>query len=262
MNPYFSFTKTYLAVTIDVWWVSKGVGMNYKNLKVPKHVGIIVDGNGRWAVSKGLSRSRGHEAGYRNLKKLGKYILSHEVKILSVYLFSTENFKRSNEEVDYLMRLFLKMFRKDISFFMKNNIKVIVSGRDVPLSNEVIVARDEMVRATKDNTGGILNICLNYGGRAEIVDAMRKMMLDFDKEEISNMNEEVVSKYLYQNLPDVDLLIRTSGEYRLSNFMLWQVSYAEFYFTDILFPDFSCRDFDDAILSYTKRDRRFGGIKK
>lgn len=236
--------------------------MNYKNLKVPEHVGIIVDGNGRWAVSRGLSRSKGHEAGYRNLKKLGKYILSHEVKILSVYLFSTENFKRSKDEVDYLMNLFLRMFRRDISFFMKNNIKVIVSGRDEPLSKEVIAARDEMVHATKDNTGGILNICLNYGGRAEMVDAMKKMMKDISSGDVSTINEEVVSRYLYQNLPDVDLLIRTSGEYRLSNFMLWQVSYAEFYFTDILFPDFSSRDFDDAIISYTKRDRRFGGIKK
>ena len=236
--------------------------MNYKNLKVPKHVGIIVDGNGRWAVSRGLSRSKGHEAGYRNLKKLGKYILSHEVKILSVYLFSTENFKRSKDEVGYLMNLFLMMFRRDISFFMKNNIKVIASGRDEPLSKEVIAARDEMVHATKDNTGGILNICLNYGGRAELVDAMKKMMKDISSSDVSTINEEVVSRYLYQNLPDVDLLIRTSGEYRLSNFMLWQVSYAEFYFTDILFPDFSSKDFDDAIISYTKRDRRFGGIKK
>ena len=236
--------------------------MNYKNLKVPKHVGIIVDGNGRWAVSRGLSRSKGHEAGYRNLKKLGKYILSHEVKILSVYLFSTENFKRSKDEVGYLMNLFLRMFRRDVSFFMKNNIKVIVSGRDEPLSKEVIAARDEMVHATKDNTGGILNICLNYGGRAEMVDAMKKMMKDISSGDVSTINEEVVSRYLYQNLPDVDLLIRTSGEYRLSNFMLWQVSYAEFYFTDILFPDFSSKAFDDAIISYTKRDRRFGGIKK
>lgn len=233
--------------------------MDYSNLKIPNHVGIIVDGNGRWAVARGLSRSRGHDAGYKNLKSLGKYILSKGVKVLSVYLFSTENFKRSQEEVNYLMDLFLKMFRQDIKFFMENNIRVVVSGRDEPLPDKVIKVRDEMVRRTKDNTGGILNICLNYGGRSEIVDATKRMIAEgYTAEEI---NEEMFSKYLYQDLPDVDLMIRTSGELRLSNFLLWQVSYAEFYFPDILFPDFKRDDFDQAILEYTKRDRRFGNVK-
>lgn len=232
--------------------------MDYSKLKVPGHVAIIVDGNGRWAQRRGLSRSRGHDAGYQNLKKLGKYILSKDIKILSVFLFSTENFKRSQEEVGHLMALFLKLFRKDIDFFMEHNIKVVVSGRDEPLSKKVIKARDEMVERTQNNTGGILNICLNYGGRAEIVDAIQKMMLDgVHSEEIT---EDLVGKYLYHDLPDVDLLIRTSGELRLSNFLLWQVSYAEFYFSDVLFPDFTSDDFDQAIVEYTKRDRRFGGI--
>lgn len=234
--------------------------MDYSNLKVPNHVAIIVDGNGRWAKNRGMSRSKGHDAGYQNLKELGKYILSKDIKVLSVYLFSTENFKRSEEEVGYLMKLFLKMFRKDIQFFMENNIKVVVSGRDEPLSKEVIDARDEMIEATNDNTGGILNICLNYGGRSEIVDATKKIIEDGVN--IAELNEEMFGKYLYHDLPDVDLLIRTSGELRLSNFLLWQVSYAEFYFPDILFPDFKSDDFDQAILEYTKRDRRFGGIKQ
>lgn len=233
--------------------------MDYSNLKVPTHVAIIVDGNGRWAKMRGLSRSKGHDAGYQNLKELGKYILSKDIKVLSLYLFSTENFKRSQEEVGYLMKLFLKMFRRDISFFMENNIKVVVSGRDEPLSKEVIKARDEMVEATKNNTGGILNICMNYGGRAEIVDAVIKIQQD--GVDVSHIDEEIFGKYLYHDLPDVDLMIRTSGELRLSNFLLWQVSYAEFYFPDILFPDFKAKDFDDAILEYTRRDRRFGGIK-
>ncbi len=234
--------------------------MEYSNLKIPNHVGIIVDGNGRWAKMRGLSRSRGHDAGYQNLKELGKYILSKDIKILSVYLFSTENFKRSQEEVGYLMDLFLKMFRKDISFFMENNIKVVVSGRDDPLPKKVIKARDEMVEKTKNNTGGILNICLNYGGRSEIVDATKRIITDGVR--IEDINEELFGKYLYHDLPDVDLLIRTSGELRLSNFLLWQVSYAEFYFPNIMFPDFKSKDFDEAILEYTKRDRRFGGIQK
>ncbi len=234
--------------------------MDYRNLKIPEHVGIIVDGNGRWAKMRGLSRSRGHDAGYQNLKELGKYILSKNIKVLSVYLFSTENFKRSQEEVGYLMDLFLKMFRKDISFFMENNIKVVVSGRDDPLPKKVIKARDEMIEKTKNNTGGILNICLNYGGRSEIVDATKRIIADGVR--IEDINEDLFGKYLYHNLPDVDLLIRTSGELRLSNFLLWQVSYAEFYFPNIMFPDFKSKDFDEAILEYTKRDRRFGGIQK
>ena len=233
--------------------------MDYSNLKIPTHVAIIVDGNGRWAKSRGLSRSKGHDAGYKNLKELGKYILSKDIKVLSLYLFSTENFKRSEEEVGYLMNLFLKMFRKDIKFFMDNNIKVIVSGRDEPLSKDVIKARDEMIEATKGNTGGIINICMNYGGRSEIIDACKKLIKD--DVDIDELDENLFGKYLYHDLPDVDLLIRTSGEIRLSNFLLWQVSYAEFYFPDILFPDFKCDDFDQAILEYTKRDRRFGGVK-
>lgn len=233
--------------------------MDYTNLNIPNHVAIIVDGNGRWAKMRGLSRSRGHDAGYKNLKELGSYILSKGVKVLSVYLFSTENFKRSEEEVGYLMNLFLKIFRHDIDFFMKNNIKVVVSGRDEPLSKEVIEARDEVVEKTKNNTGGILNICMNYGGRAEIIDATKKMIED--NVEIDEINEDFFRKYLYNDLPDVDLLIRTSGELRLSNFLLWQVSYAEFYFPEILFPDFKSDDFDQAIVLYNKRDRRFGAIK-
>lgn len=234
--------------------------MEYSKLKIPNHVAIIVDGNGRWAQERGMSRSRGHDAGYHNLKKLGQYILSKGIKVLSVYLFSTENFKREEAEVQYLMDLFLKMFKKDRKFFMDNHIKVVVSGRDEFLSKEVIQARDEMVECTKNNTGGILNICFNYGGRAEIVDATKKILdAGISSEEV---NEEVFSKYLYHDLPDVDLLIRTSGELRVSNFLLWQLSYAEFYFPETYFPDFKETDFDQAILEYTKRDRRFGGITK
>lgn len=232
--------------------------MNYSELKIPQHVAIIVDGNGRWAKERGLPRSKGHDAGFRNLKKLGEYIFSKGIKVLSLYLFSTENFKRDRDEVAHLMNLFLIMFQKEKKYFMENNIRVVVSGRDDNLSKEIIHARDEIVTLTENNTGGILNICFNYGGRAEIVDATKKIIADGI--DASQINEEVFGKYLYHSLPDVDLLIRTSGELRLSNFLLWQLSYAEFYFPETYFPDFKAADFDLAILEYTKRDRRFGGI--
>lgn len=234
--------------------------MDYSDLKIPNHVAIIVDGNGRWAKERGLARTKGHDAGFENLKTLGKYVLSKGIKVLSVYVFSTENFKRSKEEVNHLMDLFVLMFRRDKNFFMKNNIRVVFSGRDEPLPSKVIKARDKLVELTKDNTGGILNVCMNYGGRAEIIDATKKIIKDGIKED--KINEELFSSYMYQSLPDVDFMIRTSGELRLSNFLLWELSYAELYFPDIYFPDFKNSDFDDAIVEYTKRDRRFGGIKK
>ena len=234
--------------------------MDYSNLKIPNHVAIIVDGNGRWAKERGMTRSQGHDAGFENLKKIAKYAFSKGVSFLSVYAFSTENFKRDKVEVNHLMDLTTSMFSNDTMFFMDNNIKVVVSGRDEPLPKKVIETRDKLVEMTKDNTGGVFNICLNYGGRAEIVDAAKKMISDGIK--VEEVTEESFNKYLYQDLPDVDLLIRTSGEIRLSNFLLWELSYAEFYFTKIKFPDFNAEDFDDAILEYTNRDRRFGNAKK
>ena len=233
--------------------------MDYTNLKVPNHVAIIVDGNGRWAKERNLSRMKGHDAGFENLKQLSKYILSKGIKILSVYVFSTENFKRDKKEVDHLMDLFVLMFKKDKNFFMKNNIKVVFSGADEPLPKKVIEARDKLTEMTKDNTGGIFNVCLNYGGRKEIVEATKKIINDGIN--VNDINEEMFSHYMYQDLADIDLMIRTSGELRLSNFLLWQNSYAEFYFPKTKFPDFKEKDFDEAILEYTKRDRRFGGIK-
>lgn len=232
--------------------------MNYNELKIPNHVAIILDGNGRWAKERGMNRSKGHEAGFKNLKKLSKYILSKGIKILSVYAFSTENFNRSTEEVDFLMNLFVKGFKKEKNYFNKENIKVVFSGRRENLRKDVLISIDELTDLTKNNTGGILNICLNYGGRFEIIDACKKIIESNIK--INDIDEELFSKYLYQDLPPIDLLIRTSGEIRISNFMLWQMSYAEFYFPTTYFPDFNEKEFDKAIIEYTKRDRRFGKI--
>lgn len=232
--------------------------MNEEILKIPTHIGIIVDGNGRWAKKRGLSRSMGHKAGSENLDKLSRYALKRGVKVLSLYVFSTENFKRSNEEVDYLMDLFIKKFRKYSENFNKENIKVLFSGRREPLKEEVLNALDEMTEKTKNNTGGIINFCINYGGQYEIIDAIKK--IKNDNVDIDNLDINTFSKYMYQDLPPIDLMVRTSGEMRISNFMLWQNSYAEFYFPDIYFPDFDEKELDLAILKYNKRDRRFGGI--
>ena len=226
-------------------------------IKIPTHVAIILDGNGRWAKEKNKKRTEGHKVGYENLKKISKYILNKGTKYLSVFAFSTENFNRPQEEVDYLMNLFIQGFKNDFYYFNKENIKVVFSGRKNNLNKAVLGAMQKMTEKTRNNTKGILNICLNYGGRAEIIDAANKIV----KEGIKEVNEEIFTKYLYQNMPDVDLLIRTSGELRISNFMLWQLSYAEMYFPTCNFPDFNEQEYDKALIEYTKRDRRFGGLK-
>lgn len=235
-----------------------------EDLKIPYHVGLILDGNGRWAQEKGKKRSEGHKAGYDNLKKLSIYILNKGVKFLSVYVFSTENFKRSEEEVSFLMNLIIKKFKSDARYFMDNNVKLVFSGSRIGLRDDVLDAVDYITDLTKNNTNGVLNICLNYGSRLEIVDMTKKIakqVLD-QKINIDDINEDIISKNLYQNLPNIDFLIRTSGEVRLSNFMLWQLSYAEMYFPKTYFPDFNEEEFDKALDVYNKRDRRFGGIKK
>lgn len=227
---------------------------------IPNHVAIIMDGNGRWAKKRNLPRSLGHKAGSENLKKLGLHIFKRGVRVLSVYAFSTENFKRSPEEIDYLMNLFVKNFKKELKVFAENNIRVVFSGRKEPLRSDVLEAMDEVVEATKENTGGIFNICLNYGSQYEIVDAVKRIVSE--KKDVSELTPKEFEKYLYQELPPVDFLIRTSGEYRLSNFMMYQLAYAEFYFTDCLFPDFNDEKFDEALQAFQNRDRRFGGVKK
>ena len=231
--------------------------MNEQRLKIPNHVAIILDGNGRWAKEKGKKRTEGHKEGYKNLKSISRYILNNGTKVLSVFAFSTENFKRPKEEVDFLMDLFVDGFNKDAGYFKKENIKVVFSGKKDNLRKDVLDAMEKITETTKDNTLGTLNICLNYGGRAEIVDAVNKVV-SVGK----TITEETFSKYLYNDLPDIDLMIRTSGELRLSNFLLWELSYAEFVFSPIKFPAFSTDDFDDVIVEYTSRDRRFGGIKE
>lgn len=235
----------------------------YDDLKIPNHVGIIVDGNGRWAQQRGLSRSAGHKSGAKNLKSIVRYVFSKKIKVLSIYVFSTENFKRSNEEVNYLMNLFVQSFKNDFAQLKDENVKIVFSGRKEPLPKKVLKIMDEITKDTINNNEFILNICINYGSQTEIIDAVKKINQDLldNKIIIEEINDELFSKYLYNDLPPLDFLIRTSGELRLSNFMLWQSSYAELYFPKVLFPDFNNFEFDKALMDYSKRERRFGGIK-
>ncbi len=230
--------------------------------KMPEHLAIIVDGNGRWAVARGKSRSAGHRAGVNNLRKIVKHAFKRGIKVLSLYVFSTENFKRSKEEVDFLMNLFATQFRLDAQKYNKDGIKVVFSGRRDKLPQSVIDTMEYTTNLTKDNKEGIINFCLNYGGHAEIVDATKKVVNDCLKGtlNVEDINEEIFPQYLYQELPPVDLMIRTSGESRISNFLLWQLSYAEFDFVKIPFPDFNEKEFDLAMVRFNNRDRRFGGI--
>lgn len=227
-----------------------------------KHLGIIMDGNGRWAIKRGLKRSLGHKEGSKTLKKLCLHLSDTSIQYLSVFAFSTENFKRDKEEVDYLMDLFITMFQKEFKTLKEKGVKVIFSGRRNPLRQDVLNSMDKITEETKNNNKLILNICLNYGGHSEIIDATKRICNDVlnHKLKIDEIDEKIIEENLYQDLPPIDLLIRTSGEYRISNFMLWQISYSELYFSNTLFPDFNEEELDNIIRNYYQRDRKFGGV--
>lgn len=227
--------------------------------KLPTHIGIIMDGNGRWAKKRGLPRSAGHSAGADTLKKIVTECNNIGIKYITVYAFSTENWSRPKEEVDFLMNLLLDYLKNAEKTLSGENVVIRAIGSRKELSAEI---RDQIVKTenfTKDNTGIIMNIALNYGGREEILNAISKLCEDgIDPKSIT---EEKFEEYLYTTgQPDVDLLIRTSGEQRLSNFLLWQNSYSEMWFTDKLWPDFNKSDLYSAIFDYQKRHRRFGGV--
>ena len=234
------------------------------NKNMPQHVAIIIDGNRRWAKENNKTNLQGHKKGFENIRKLAEYIFAKGVKYLSVFAFSTENFNRSAEEVKYLMDTFVTEFKKEYKRLITKDIKIVFSGRRHNLREDVCQAMDEATALSKDNNGGIFNICLNYGGHAEIIDASKKMIVDVQegKLQLDEINEQTMTNYLYQPLPQIDLLIRTGSEFRVSNFMLWQLNYAEFYFPPILWPEFSKYNFDQAIIEYQKRNRHFGGDRK
>ena len=230
---------------------------------LPRHIGVIMDGNGRWAKKRGLPRSAGHSAGAEALKKIVTEANDLGVKYITVYAFSTENWKRPKEEVDYLMNLLLNYLKNAEQTLSGENVVIRAIGSRAEFSEEI---REQIVKTeefTKNNTGIVMNIALNYGGREEIATAARRiaeMTLD-GKIKPEDIDDKLIGENLYTaSQPDVDLLIRTSGEQRLSNFMLWQVSYAEMWFTDKLWPDFTPADFRQAIHDFQNRGRRFGGI--
>lgn len=234
------------------------------NNNIPKHIAIIMDGNGRWAKERNMPRSYGHKAGAENIRDIVKECDKIGVKYLTLYSFSTENWKRPKEEVDTLMKLLVQYLRSELKELDKNNV-IINSIGDI--SALPLICQDELKKAyenTKNNTGLTLNLALNYGGRDEIVTAVKKILKDVDKGKIKaeDINESLFSDYLYTaGMPDPDIIIRPSGEKRISNFLLWQGAYTEFWYSNINWPAFKKEDLLKAILDYQKRDRRFGGIK-
>ena len=234
-------------------------------MRVPNHIAIILDGNGRWAKKRGMPRSYGHVKGCENLEDICEVAKELGVKYLTVYAFSTENWKRSKEEVDGLMKLFRNYLKKCIKISQKNNMRVKVIGDVSAFDPDIQESIVKLENFSKDFTELHFQIALNYGSRDEMIRAMRKMTKDcadgrFAPEEIT---EELFEGYLdTHGIPDPDLLIRTSGELRLSNYLLWQLAYAEFYFTDVPWPDFSKEELEKAIEQYNSRDRRYGGIKE
>jgi len=229
---------------------------------IPQHVAIIMDGNGRWAERRALPKMMGHRAGVRAGEEAIEAARELGVKVLTLYTFSTENWKRPKAEVNALFRLLEAYLHKNTPKLMKNNIRFSVVGRISGLPAPTREQLDKTMNMTGDNTGLILNLALNYGGRPEIVDASRALAKDVKDGKVlaEDIDEALFARYLYtKDLPDPDLLIRTSGEFRISNFLLWQIAYAELYITEKLWPDFKRADFKKAVSEYQRRERRFGG---
>lgn len=233
------------------------------DLYIPEHVGIIMDGNGRWAKKRGLPRSVGHTYGAQNFRTITRYISKTGVKILTLYAFSTENWKRPFEEVSALMKLFHQYLVDSLVDFREDDIKVVFIGDRSAFDDNLIKLINETEEISKNRKGMLLNIAMNYGARDEILRAVKILCTDVknNKINIDDITENDISSRLYTaNEPDPDLIIRTGGEHRLSNFMLYQSAYSEFYSTETLWPDFKADDFDKAIIEFNKRNRRYGGV--
>ena len=235
-----------------------------ENMVIPEHVAIILDGNGRWAKKRGLPRSMGHKEGCVTVERTVEDAARLGIKYLTVYGFSTENWKRTSDEVGALMQLFRYYMVRLLKVAKANNVRVKMIGDRDRFDQDIIEGIGKLVEETKDNTGLTFIIAVNYGGRDEIVRAARKAMKDAAEGKLlpEDMTEEVFSSYLdTEGLPDPDLLIRTSGELRLSNYLLWQLAYTELYVTDCYWPDFNMEEMKRAIAAYNSRERRFGGVK-
>ncbi len=236
---------------------------NNAGLYIPEHVGIIMDGNGRWAKKRGLPRPVGHTYGAQTFRSITRYISKQGVRILTLYAFSTENWKRPAEEVGAIMKIFRQYLMDALTDFREDDIKVVFIGDRSAFDPKLQELIEETEEIAKDRQGMLLNIAMNYGGRDEILYAVRRLCRDVKDGSLSpeDVTEQDISSRLYTaGLPDPDLIIRTGGEHRLSNFMLFQAAYSEFYSTDTLWPDFKPEDFDKAVLEFNHRNRRFGGV--
>ncbi|GAF63682.1 hypothetical protein BTS2_0573 [Bacillus sp. TS-2] len=250
-------------------WKSKGMEsreeptIDLDSMKMPKHVAIIMDGNGRWAKQKGFPRVIGHREGMKVVNKIVRKANEFGIEVLTLYAFSTENWKRPKTEVDYLLRLPERYLNSELPILKKENVKVRLMGSLDHLPEYTLNAVEKAVAETKDNTGLILNFALNYGSRTELVEAIQSISVEVKEGKLrpDEINEETINQHLMTaSLSDPDLLIRTSGEIRLSNFMLWQAAYSELWFTDVLWPDFNEDHFTEAISVYQNRARRYGGV--
>ena len=229
-----------------------------------KHVAIIMDGNGRWANQRGLTRTHGHKVAFDRIIELFDYCRDYDIKVLSLYAFSTENWKRPKSEINFLFKYLEIFFKREINKIMKDGTKIIVSGDISKLPEKTRKTTLEAIEMTKNNPNIILNICLNYGGKEELTRAARLIAEEVKdgKLKLEDINEQVMENHLYTaGLPNVDLMIRTSGEIRTSNFLPWQIAYAEYVFTPVYFPDFKRKEFVDCLKEYNNRNRRFGGLK-
>jgi undecaprenyl diphosphate synthase len=234
---------------------------NIDTNNLPKHLAIIMDGNGRWAKQQGLLRAFGHESGTKSVKTIIKTCAKLGIDNLTLYAFSTENWNRPKLEVDTLMKILIKSLKKELPTLLESNIKLNTIGNIEKLPQSAQKELLEVIDKTKNNNHMTLTLALSYGSREEIVNAVKNICNKVKNNTISidSIDDSIINEHLYtQNLPDVDLLIRTSGEHRISNFLLWQIAYAELYFTDVLWPDFKEQDLYEAIISYQKRERRFG----
>ncbi|MGE0267694.1 MAG: isoprenyl transferase [Candidatus Omnitrophota bacterium] len=232
-------------------------------LRIPNHVAIIMDGNGRWAEQQNLSRTQGHIAGVKRVEEIIDYAGEIGIKVVTLYTFSSENWNRPSNEVSTIMNIVTAVLNRKIKKLKQNNMKFGMIGREDGLPETALDAIKMVVEETKDNTGIIINLAFNYGARIEIVDAIKQISESVKKGSLNveEIDEKTVSQSLYtRELPDPDLLIRTSGEKRISNFLLWQLSYAEFYFTERYWPDFDIAAFEEALIDYQNRQRRFGNL--
>ena len=226
---------------------------------IPNHIAFIVDGNGRWAKKRGLSRNIDHKFGVEAVKNIINACLEFKVKVASFFIFSTENWKRPKEEREGIFKLLRDYLSSDLNYYIDKGFKLVVSGTKENLPDDIVKKLDEAIEKTKNNNALIVNLCLNYGGRFEIINSVNNIL----KDKLESIDEHTFKSYLYtKDLPDPDLIIRTSGEQRLSNYMLFQCAYSELYFTKTLWPDFNKRHLLKAIKNYSKRNRRFGGIKE